>query len=241
MSARSYGSVRRLNNFGARSGVNGSNQTCSVPSAALLHEHDLPVLGPDAQHVAVVGEVDHPAARALLDLAGEVRAAGCSRRCAPCTSCRRLVCPAFSFSTMSGSPAAARNVGSQSWCCTISLDTLPRLDLSRPADHLRNPERALPVGGLLAAERGGRAVGPGVGMRAVVGAVDDDGVLGDARVRRPDRAAGRHCGRGRSSCRGTATASGRPGRGSPAWCGSGSACGSCSSTRRTACRPRAGA
>ncbi len=26
---------------------------------------------------------------------------------------------------MSGSPAAARNVGSQSWCCTISFDTTP--------------------------------------------------------------------------------------------------------------------
>ena len=26
---------------------------------------------------------------------------------------------------MSGSPAIARNVGSQSWCWTISLDTLP--------------------------------------------------------------------------------------------------------------------
>jgi hypothetical protein len=31
----------------------------------------------------------------------------------------------FSFSTMSGSPAAARNVGSQSWCWTISLETAP--------------------------------------------------------------------------------------------------------------------
>ena len=31
MSARSNGSVRRLNIFGARSGVNGSNQICSVP------------------------------------------------------------------------------------------------------------------------------------------------------------------------------------------------------------------
>ena len=35
------------------------------------------------------------------------------------------VCPAFSFSTMSGSPAAARNVGSQSWCWTISFETTP--------------------------------------------------------------------------------------------------------------------
>ena len=33
--------------------------------------------------------------------------------------------PAFSFSTMSGSPAAARNVGSQSWCWTISFETVP--------------------------------------------------------------------------------------------------------------------
>ena len=33
--------------------------------------------------------------------------------------------PCLSFSTMSGSPAAARNVGSQSWCCTISLETTP--------------------------------------------------------------------------------------------------------------------
>ena len=33
--------------------------------------------------------------------------------------------PAFSFSTMSASPAAARKVGSQSWCWTISLETVP--------------------------------------------------------------------------------------------------------------------
>ncbi len=33
--------------------------------------------------------------------------------------------PCLSFSTMSGSPAAARNVGSQSWCWMISLETVP--------------------------------------------------------------------------------------------------------------------
>ncbi len=33
--------------------------------------------------------------------------------------------PALHFSTMSGSPAAARNVGIQSWCWMISLDTEP--------------------------------------------------------------------------------------------------------------------
>ena len=36
-----------------------------------------------------------------------------------------MVWPALSFSTMSGSPAAARNVGSQSWCWMISFDTVP--------------------------------------------------------------------------------------------------------------------
>ena len=36
-----------------------------------------------------------------------------------------IVSPALSFSTMSGSPAAATNVGSQSWCWMISFDTTP--------------------------------------------------------------------------------------------------------------------
>ena len=33
--------------------------------------------------------------------------------------------PCLSLSTISVSPAAARNVGSQSWCWMISLDTAP--------------------------------------------------------------------------------------------------------------------
>jgi hypothetical protein len=33
--------------------------------------------------------------------------------------------PRCSFPTMSGSPAAARKVGSQSWCWMISLETTP--------------------------------------------------------------------------------------------------------------------
>jgi hypothetical protein len=36
-----------------------------------------------------------------------------------------IVCPVLSFSTMSGSPAAARKVGSQSWWPAISFDTAP--------------------------------------------------------------------------------------------------------------------
>ena len=81
MSARSYGSVRRLKIFGSRSGVNGSAQTCSVPAAALLHEDELPVVVAHAQHVAVVAEVEEELARALLLLAGQVRQQVDSRRC----------------------------------------------------------------------------------------------------------------------------------------------------------------
>src|SRR4051794_7196834 len=40
--------------------------------APLLHENDLPVFRPDAQYVTVVGEIDHAATRAFLDLASEV-------------------------------------------------------------------------------------------------------------------------------------------------------------------------
>ena len=80
---------------------------------------------------------------------------------------------------MSGSPAAARNVGSQSWCWTISFETVPAAILPGPADHLGNAERALPVRVLLATERGHAGVRPRVHVRPVVGRVDDDRVLGD--------------------------------------------------------------
>ena len=124
--------------------------------------------------------------------------------------------PFCSFSMMSGSPAIARNVGSQSWCWTISLETTPAGIRARPAHQQRHAERAFPVGVLLAAERRHRAVGPRVHVRPVVGAVHDEGVLRRCRARRAGRAARRRSCRGRSWCRGTATASGPPGRGSPA-------------------------
>ena len=83
---------------------------------------------------------------------------------------------------MSGSPAAASERGQP----VVVLDDLvgddTGRDVTRPADHLRDAERAFPVGVLLASERGGRAVGPRVGVRTVVGAVDDDGVVSDTQL-----------------------------------------------------------
>ena len=57
-----------------------------------------------------------------------------------------------------------------------------RLDLARPADEARHAPAAFPVGVLLAAERRVGAVRPGVVLRAVVGRVHDDGVVGDAEL-----------------------------------------------------------
>ena len=54
--------------------------------------------------------------------------------------------------------------------------------MSRPADHGGHAESAFPVGVLLAAERRGRRVRPGELVRTVVGRVDDDGVVGDAKI-----------------------------------------------------------
>ena len=56
------------------------------------------------------------------------------------------------------------------------------LDLARPAHEARHAPAAFPVGVLLAAERRVGAVRPGVVLRAVVGGVHDDGVVGDAQL-----------------------------------------------------------
>ena len=67
---------------------------------------------------------------------------------------------------------------------------LARLDLARPAEHGRHPVGAFPVRVLLAAERRHRSVRPRVHVRAVVGRVHDEGVVGDAEIiqRLEDRA-----------------------------------------------------
>jgi hypothetical protein len=92
--------------------------------ALLLHEDDLPVVEAKRKHVSVVGEVHEPLARAFVrlacDIGKEVVAVDVDL-----VGRTPMVWPAFSFSTMSGSPAAARKVGSQSWCWMISFETTP--------------------------------------------------------------------------------------------------------------------
>ena len=51
-----------------------------------------------------------------------------------------------------------------------------------PAHHRRHPIRPLPVGVLLAAERRDTRVGPGVVVHPVVRRVEDDRVIGNAKL-----------------------------------------------------------
>ena len=83
---------------------------------------------------------------------------------------------------MSGSPAAARSVGSQSWCEHDVVEHRARLDLAGPAHEGGHAPTAFPVGVLLGAERGDAGVRPAVVVRTVVRRVHDDGVVGDAQL-----------------------------------------------------------
>jgi hypothetical protein len=62
------------------------------------------------------------------------------------------------------------------------VDLNARRHQAGPAYHRRHAVAAFPVGVLLAAERRGATVGPGECLRAVVGGVDHDGVVGDAEI-----------------------------------------------------------
>ena len=83
---------------------------------------------------------------------------------------------------MSGAPAAAAKVGSQSSCATMPLSDRARREMAGPAHETGNAIGAFPVRVLLTAELRGAGIGPGVVVRAVVGGILDDGVVGEAEV-----------------------------------------------------------
>ena len=56
------------------------------------------------------------------------------------------------------------------------------LDLARPAHHGGYPVGPFPVGVLLASEGRHAGVGPGVHVRAVVGAIEDNRVVGNTQI-----------------------------------------------------------
>ena len=205
MSAYSYGSVRRLNSFGHPQRGERFGPDSQRALAALLDEHGFPVLEPHRDEFAVVGEVEEAAPRAVFDLTRQVR-----------QQVEAVdVDLVLGLSVGTGLVALLQLLddvgfaggGQECRQPVVVLDDVvghrARLDLSRPADHLRNPERALPVGVLLAAERRGARVGPAVAVRPVVGASRRRWCPRRCRVRRGSRALCRRCGRGRSSNRGS--------------------------------------
>ena len=83
---------------------------------------------------------------------------------------------------MSGAPATAAKVGSQSSCETMPFSVLPERNLPGQRTKAGNAIGAFPVRVLLAAERRRAGIRPGVVVRAVVGRVHDDRVIGDAEI-----------------------------------------------------------
>ena len=83
---------------------------------------------------------------------------------------------------MSGAPATAAKVGSQSSWDDDAVERRACREVTGPADEGGHAVGAFPVGVLLAAEGHRAGIGPGVVVRAVVGGVLDDRVVGEAEV-----------------------------------------------------------
>ncbi len=147
----------------------------------LFQEDDFPILDPHGDDVAVVVEVEEPAPRAFLDLAGQIG----KLVVAVDVDLVDLAADVHALEEfvlhigISGRSDERREP-------VVTADDLvgdrTGLDVARPADHAWNTERAFPVGGFLVAERRDAAVGPTVFVRTVVSGVEDDGVVSDASV-----------------------------------------------------------
>ncbi len=146
----------------------------------LLQEHRLPLIVAKAREVAVIGPVEEFAAL-VRALAGEEVAL--------------VVAVEMNLEVLAGGVVALQELvldvrlaggGHQRGGPILGREDVVDLGSGRhlagPAHHRRNAIAAFPIGVLLAAERRGAAVGPGEGLGAVVGGVDDDRVIGDAEI-----------------------------------------------------------
>src|SRR5919201_3645394 len=164
MSARSNGSVRRLNSFGTRKVTKGSAHSCSVPCARCSMKHDFPVVESQSQQVAVVREVDEPLAWALVNFACQVR-----QQVVPVdVHSERLVASCVASLQLLDNVRVTR-CGEERGQPVMMLDDLVRDHACRnppwPSDHLGYTERTFPVCVLLAAERCHTSIGPCVHVR----------------------------------------------------------------------------
>ena len=184
MSARSYGSVRRLKILGTREVYERLAQIRSVPWDPLLHEHELPVVVAQADQLLVVVAVEERLARALRRLA---RSGTGSEVVAVEVDLVGHVADLVALEELLlhvGSPAMARSVGSQSWWPTISFETVPALIL--PGQRTMHGTRKAPSQLVFFSLRNGVIAPSGqVFMCGPLSVrVHDDRVVGDAQCRR---------------------------------------------------------
>src|SRR5215467_1761933 len=149
--------------------------------ADLRGKVDLPVVPANGVQLAALTEVEDLLARPLLDLALEegqeivavgVHLEGLAVRRIALLQLRhnvRLACGGEE----GGHPIFLRE---------DLVDDGAGLDHARPSHEHGHAEATLPRGALLALVRGGASVGPRDHLGAIVGAVDHDGVVGDAEV-----------------------------------------------------------
>ena len=147
----------------------------------LLLEHDLPVVIAQGDQLLVVVDVEERFSRSPRNLSGQVGDQVVAVQMNLVGHVADLVALGQSVlhRGVAGNSQERRQhievsdhlVGHAAW-----------LDLARPAEHRRHPVGAFPVRVLLAAERRHGSIRPGVHVRAVVGAVHDEGVVCDAQV-----------------------------------------------------------
>ncbi len=126
---------------------------------ALLHQHDLPVLHPDAEDVAVVAHIEEDVPWALLRFAGEIR-----QHVHPVdVDLKGLVAHLVAVEKL-GRDIRLSGGGEQRRQPVLMADDAvqhrARLELARPAHEGWHPPATLPVGVLLRPERGDAGVRP---------------------------------------------------------------------------------
>src|SRR5215467_9309847 len=149
--------------------------------ADLRSEVDLPVIPANGVELPALTEVEDLLARPLLDLALEKR----QEVVAVGVHLEALAVRLIALLQLGHDvrlPRGSEEGGHPVFLREDLVDDGAGLDHARPSHEHGHPEAALPRGAFLALVGGGAPVGPRDHLGAVVGAVDHDGVVGDAEV-----------------------------------------------------------
>src|SRR6266850_6397020 len=148
---------------------------------ALLLEDHLPVFVAQRHQVAVIAPVEELLARPFPALALQIR----QQVVAIEVDLEGLVSRAVALPQLDADVGIADRGEERRQHVLVGgdlVDERPRLDHPGPTDDARHPPGALPVRVLFTAERCRASVGPGEHLGAIVGSIQDDGVVGDAEI-----------------------------------------------------------